>query len=142
MTRNVLLALALMFAVTPATAEQYEKLGPFDVHYVVVPSSFFSPEIAERYDIVRGRDRALMNVSVLDAGQTAVAVAIAGTATNLLGQQQALEFREVREGDAVYYLAQVRYTDRETLRFAVDITAPEDVTRTLQFQQQMYWDDR
>ena len=47
-----------------STAEQMKKLGRFEVHYVVVPTTFFSTVIAERYDIVRGKDRAMMNVSV------------------------------------------------------------------------------
>ena len=45
------------------------------------------------------------------------------------------------EGPAIYYLAEVKHTDRETLRFAVTITAQDGVGRELRFQQQMFWDD-
>jgi len=135
-----ILIVALAAAAT-ALAEQKKRLGPFDVHYSVVPSTFFGPEIAERYGIVRGRDRGLVNVTVIADGKPVVA-AVEGYATNLLGQQSELQVREVREGEAVYYLAPVRYTDRETLRFRFNITATDGVERVLEFQQEMFWDDR
>ena len=64
-----------------------------------------------------------------------------GEVTNLLEQRAGLDFREIREGDAIYYLAEVRHTDRETLRFHVEITTPDGITRALKFQQQMFWDE-
>ncbi len=135
--------ITLMLATVPAIlqAEQKQRLGPYDVHYVVVQSTFFSAEIAERYQIVRGRDRALLNISVLNGSGSPVRAMLEGTVTNLLGQVTPLDFREVLEGEAVYYLAEVKHTDRETLRFAVSITTDDGVRRELRFQQQMFWDD-
>jgi hypothetical protein len=118
-----------------------KRLGPYEVHYVVVQSTFFSEEIAHRYEIVRGRDRALLNISVLDETGAAITATLDGAITNLLGQVTPLVFREVAEGPAIYYLAEVKHTDRETLRFAVTITAEDGVSRRLEFQQQMFWDD-
>jgi hypothetical protein len=126
----------------PAHAEQKQMLGPYEAHYVVVNSTFFSEEVAARYDLIRGRDRALVNVSFLDDSGTPVPVSLTGTVTNLLGQVEELEFREVREGSAIYYLAQIRHTDRETLRFKVQVRTPDEQTRELAFQQQMFWDGR
>lgn len=137
----ILLPLVLLCSLT-ARAEQKQMLGPYEAHYVVVQSTFFSEEVASRYDIVRGRDRALMNLSFLDESLKPVAVSVNGTATNLLGQIATLEFREVREGEALYYLAEIRHTDRETLRFKVAVRTPDGVERELRFQQQMFWDGR
>lgn len=139
---NRLLISILFLCALPASGEQQQKLGPFEVHYVVVPTSFFNTDIAERYDIIRGKDRALMNISILDRDLVPVHALVEGLITNLLGQQQSLEFKEITEGDAVYYLAPIKHTDRETLRFTVEITVPGDETRELRFQQQMYWDGR
>jgi hypothetical protein len=133
--------LCVLLCPAAALAEQKQQLGPYEVHYVVVPSTFFSPAIAERYDIVRGRDRGLMNISILENGRP-VRGELDGVAVNLLEQRTVLEFREVREGDAVYYLAPVRYTDRETLRFRITIRSADGVDRVLAFQQQMFWEDR
>lgn len=136
------LAALCVLACLPAAAEQKQMLGPYEAHYVVVQSTFFSEEVAERYQIVRGRDRALMNLSFLDETKTPVAVTLTGTVTNLLSQVVELEFREVREGDAIYYLAEIRHTDRETLRFLANVVTPDGVERQLRFQQQMFWDGR
>ena len=137
-----ILALVLANACLDANAEQKQQLGPWEAHYALVPTSFLKPDIAARYEITRGRDRAMLNISVLDEAGNAVAVDITGTVINLLSQRQPIEFREVREGPAIYYLAQVKHTDREVLRFEVDITPPDGSDRRLKFQQKMYWDGR
>lgn len=141
-SRLLLACSAGAFVFAEAYAEQKQMLGPFEAHYVVVQSTFFSEEVATKYAITRGRDRALMNLSFLDASQTPVAVTLSGVSKNLLSQEVDLAFREVREGPAIYYLAEVRHTDRETLRFRIEVTTPDGEVRELSFQQQMFWDGR
>ena len=144
-TRHFTLAASLLAALllaAPLHAEQKKMLGPYEAHYVVVQSTFFNEETAAKYGIVRGRDRALMNLSFLDESLRPVPVSLDGITRNLLSQETALDFREVREGDAIYYLAEVRHTDRETLRFRIQVTTPDGETRALEFQQQMFWDGR
>ena len=141
-THLSLLAIALLCFASTGFAEQKKRLGAWDVHYVVVPSTFFKDQVAESYAIIRGRDRAVMNLSILDSDQNPVAVTLTGTSTNLLGQVSALEFRQINEGSAIYYLAAIKFTDRETLRFRVALTLPDGVTRELAFQQQMFLDGR
>jgi hypothetical protein len=136
-----LMAMTLLFP-QAARAEQKQQLGPFEAHYVVVNTTFFKEEVAARYGVVRGRDRALVNVSFLDESGTPVPVELSGTVKNLLSQVESLQFREVREGPAIYYLAEIRHTDRETLRFRIQVVTPDGVARELAFQQQMFWDGR
>jgi len=144
--RNFAIASAMVsilaIACLNANAEQKQQLGPWEVHYALVPTSFLKPDIAVRYGVTRGRDRAMLNISVLDDAGNPVAVEISGTITNLLSQRQPISFREVSEGRAIYYLAEVKHTDREVLRFAVDIIPPDGSAQRLQFQQTMYWDGR
>lgn len=138
-----LLIAGLMLPLAPsAQAEQFRRLGAWDVHYVVIRTSFLKPDIAARNNIVRGPDRALLNISVLGQDGQPVAAELSGTVRNLLEQVTPLEFQTVREGEAIYYLAQIRHTDRETLRFAIDIVPPDGITQQLRFQQQMYEDGR
>ncbi len=137
---SVLLLSALLLTLgTGAHAEQKERFGAYDVHYIIVPTLKLQPEIAAKYDITRGRDRGLLNISVLDAGDTPVAITLSGTSENLLGQRQNLRFQEVREGPAIYYLAVVRYADEEHHRVKVDIDLPDGEVAELRFQQKMYW---
>ena len=56
-----------------------------------------------------------------------------GSATDLLNKQQVLDFQEIREGSAIYYIAEFRFIDEEWLRFEVDFR-PEGGTRSYRFE--------
>ena len=121
-----------------AAAEQKKQLGDWDVHYIVVNTTFFTPEVARSYGIVRSKYNALVNISVLDkATQEAQVVSVRGTATNLLGTKKSLTFKRVQEEDAIYYLAPLSFNDRETFRFNIEVQRGND-TQTLKFQQEMF----
>ncbi len=126
----------------PAVAEQMRRIGDFRAHYSLVPTLFLNPEVAAGYDITRSRDRALLTVSILDADGAPVTAKVQGRVKDLLGAQQALAFEEVREGTAVYYLATIRHSDRDVLRFDIRITTPDGADHELVFQQKMYWESR
>ena len=63
-----------------------------------------------------------------------------GSFKNLLGQNQVLTFKEVDEGDAVYYLAQFAITGQEVLRFDLQLTDAEGKTHVLKFNQEVFPD--
>ena len=131
-----------LLALTSASAENMKKLGTMNVHYMAIGSTFFTPEIAKAYGITRSRYNGLINISVLDnskAGNPAKTVSISGQAKNNLGQFKDLEFQEVKEGDAIYYLAQVNYNDEETLHFSLAINDGK-TQQTLKFSQKFYVD--
>ena len=134
----VLLALLLP---TIGGAEQMRRFGDYEVHYIVIPSLFLQAEIAERHGLRRGAGLSIVNISVLDASGKGAAGAVSGAAKNLLGQLAALDFQEVREGDAVYYLAEVRHTDQEVLRFNLSIQPEGAEAFELAFQQRLYAED-
>ena len=131
-------AWAAVLACGIAVAEQMQRFGDFEAHYVVFPSTFLQSEIAHQYGLRRGPGLAVVNLSVLDAAGTGAACAIVGQSKNLLGQISPLTFKEVREGDAVYYLAEVRHADQEVLRFSLTITPPEAEPFNLNFQQRLH----
>lgn len=123
-----------------AWAEQQKTFGDYQVHYMVLPTTYLTAKVADQYDLPRGRDRALVNISVLDASGIAVHADISGNTENLLGQRQSLSFSEVTEGDAIYYLALLRHADEEFHRIAIDVSLPNGEIGELRFQQQMFWD--
>ena len=138
------LLLALMFTATSATAmaENKQVLGDLDVHYIALNSTLIPADIAKNYDITRSKINALINISVLDNtkdGKPAKHVGISGVAKNLLGHTKDLEFVEVVEGDAIYYLAQLRFTNEEQLTFTIDIL-DKGKPHTLVFKQKLYAD--
>ena len=134
--------LTSLLVMTNASAENMKPLGSMNVHYMAIGSTFFTPEIARAYGITRSRYNGLINISVLDntkAGNPAKTVSINGQAKNNLGQFKDLEFQEVKEGDAIYYLAQVSYNDEETLHFTLEINDGKE-QQTLKFSQKFYVD--
>ncbi|MCV2883501.1 DUF4426 domain-containing protein [Aestuariibacter sp. AA17] len=135
---HLVLATLLLACSSAVLAEQKKTLGDWDVHYMVVDTTFLTPEIAKANNIIRSKNRLLVNISVLDTQtQAAQSVAVMGNARDLMGATQTLSFKEVKEGKAIYYLATLAYDDRDRLRFAIDITQGNN-TQTLKFEQTFY----
>jgi len=124
-----------------AAAEQSKKFGNFELHYSVVNTTFIEPEIAANYGIVRGEKRAIINLAVLDTNtqdNAAVTMLLKGRTWDLI-QNQFLEFKEVREGKAIYYIADFKFINEEWRFFEFDFR-PEgaDQTYTFKFKHQLY----
>jgi len=121
------LFLALILALMPslASAQGQTVRGPFTVHYSALPTTLITPEVARSSGITRSASRGLLNIAVLrdsDGRSTAVTAMIEASATNANGQRQSLRMREVREGEAIYYLGEPRVSDGERLDFEILIT--------------------
>ena len=138
----LLVTLVSLTLASNAFAENMKKMGSMQVHYMAINATFLTPKIAKAYNIERSRFNGLINISVLDdtkESTPAKSVIIQGKARNDLGQIKNLEFDEVKEGDAIYYLAQIKYSDEETFYFDITITDGKD-TQTLKFKQKFYVD--
>lgn len=137
-----LLALSLSFfmALTAhADVVRKQSYGPLDVHYNIFNSTFLQPETASAVGLNRSKNQAVINVSMVkDAkGQKG---AVTGNFKNLLGQTEILTFKEIDEGDAVYYLAQFAITGQEILRFELQVTDVDGKTHLLKFNQEVFPD--
>jgi len=106
-----------------AQDEYFKEFEGYRVYYSVFSSTAVSAEIAQRYGLVRGKDRVLVNIAVVpgDKAFGGVKAAVSGTAKNLIQQEKALAFQEIEERDAVYYLAPLRHTDREVFHFSIQV---------------------
>ncbi|PSW04662.1 DUF4426 domain-containing protein [Photobacterium lipolyticum] len=125
MIRILCLLSAILFTALPAQAEQLINVGDLEIHYSSFPSTFLTPDVANTYRIKRSRYSAVVNVAVLDKsqeGKPAVRAAVSGTARNLLGTEKKLSFREIREGDAIYYIAELSHSNEERFKFIIDVT--------------------
>lgn len=140
-TSALLLGL-LAWLLPTAQAEQKERFDHYDVHYSIVNSTFLSPQVAKTYGIVRGDDRFIINIAVrenLDNGSTVARKAeISGSRFDLI-HRIALDFMEIDEGTAIYYIAQFQANDKEKLDFTLKIH-PETSRRSykMQFNKVMY----
>ena len=131
-------AVLLWLGASTAHAQQMQRFGDYELHYIVIPTTMLQPEIAARYGIRRGKDRALCNISVIDSDGAGVRADLTGSSQNLLGQRQGLSFSEVVDGEAIYYLATIRHADEEIHRINIDASVVGAST-TLKLQQKLYW---
>lgn len=142
MFRNLLAVLALTASLCGvANAEQKETVGNFDIHYMALGSTFLTPSIAKSYGIKRSNYTGIINIAVLDiseANKPAVPVEITGVANNLLDARINLTFKEIREGDAIYYIAEVPYRDDQEINFNIAIKYGNQLNTSLQFKQKFY----
>ncbi|WP_160151725.1 DUF4426 domain-containing protein [Microbulbifer sp. ALW1] len=141
----VFISMALLFwavaaaAQTAKTIESHEDFGDYRVTYTVFNSDFIAPDIARQYNLVRAKDRAFVNISVAKKGDLqGMSVGVSGNATNLIQQSRALNFQEIRDQNAVYYLAPLRFEDEENLTFNIDLVLPDGSTRELMFRRQLH----
>ncbi|MBO1518197.1 DUF4426 domain-containing protein [Oceanisphaera pacifica] len=120
---TLLLSLGLALS-SQAHAEQ-TTIGSWTVHYNALPSTFLTPDVARANRIERSRYNGLLNIAVLDENGKAVQVNLTGNGKTLLGTERALEFQTIREGDAIYYIAQYPYRNEDNVLFTIDISGPK-----------------
>jgi hypothetical protein len=146
--RNQLLALvcgALLVTGLSAKAENSTATGGYVIHHNAFTTDTLNPQVASSYGIRRSKERAMLNVSVIRGEQgklgKAVPAKVNATARNLIGQQRDIPLREIREGEAIYYIGDFPVAHKEKLDFFLQVT-PEGESQPLkaQLQQQFYTD--
>lgn len=118
--------------------------GDYVLHFTAIPTNTLTPEVARSYDITRSANRVLLNVSILKKTEGAPDVPVAGKvsarAVNLTGQAKNLSVREIREGEAIYYVGDVAISGEEALVFSVEAQPAEasGAPLSVRFQRQFY----
>ena len=143
-TRLISLPVALLLlGLLPLHANaQIEHFGDYTVYYSVVNSTFISPEIAAQYGITRGERVAFLNISVQKKDEglgKPVHATLSGFRKNLLQQTATIEFQEIQEGAAIYYIGEFGFSNAELVTFEVEIQ-PEDsvLSYTLKWDGRVY----
>jgi hypothetical protein len=154
--RRILIALSLLGLVSacggpgesadvpeaqPAGASNAD-IGDHVVHFSAQSTDQLPPEVARAYNIVRSKNRAMLNVSVLQASDGSAVVANVSVKTvNLTGQLKNVTMRQIDEGDAIYYIGEVAIANRETLVFDISVTpAGSDQASDVRFKRQFFTD--
>ncbi|MDH5710744.1 MAG: DUF4426 domain-containing protein [Gammaproteobacteria bacterium] len=108
-----------------AYAESSQEFGDYVIHYNAFRSDTLSPEMAKAYNLTRRNNRVILNIAVLkkmlNTTGTPTAAEVTGNVNNLTGQMKKLEFREIKEDTAIYYLAESQFTEGEFLKFEVQV---------------------
>ena len=125
----------------PADATNAD-IGDHVIHFSAQSTDQLPPEVARAYNIVRSKNRAMLNVSVLrQADNKPVAADISVKTVNLTGQLKNVSMRRIDEQDAIYYIGEVPVANRETLIFDITVT-PDGVAGSseVRFKRQFYTD--
>lgn len=114
-------------------------IGDHVVHFSAQSTDQLPPEVARAYNIVRSKNRAMLNVSVIrEADSTAVTANVTVKTVNLTGQLKNVTMRQIDEQEAIYYIGEVAVANRETLIFDISVTpdgasSPSEVRFKRQF---------
>lgn len=125
----------------PAGATNVD-IGEHNVHFSAQSTDQLPPEVARAYNIVRSKNRAMLNVSVLrEDDATPVKAEVTVKTVNLTGQLKNVTMREITEQDAIYYIGEVPVANRETLIFDITVQ-PEgsDSASDVRFKRQFFTD--
>ena len=120
-------------------AEQLIKADGYNIHYNAFNSSMLDPEVVNKYGIERSKSIGVLTLSVLEKNDKAVSAFIVGNSKNAIFQLTTLDFKEVTEGQSIYYIATFNFADKEQLNFDITVV-PKGVTHKikLNFQQQFF----
>lgn len=120
----------------------FVDIGDHVVHFSAQSTDQLPPEVARAYSIVRSKNRAMLNVSVLEDGtDKAVTAEVTVKTVNLTGQLKNVTMRKIEEGDAIYYIGETPVANQETLIFDITVR-PEGVEAAsdVRFKRQFYTD--
>jgi hypothetical protein len=120
-----LAALVLGLNASGAHADNSKDFGDYVIHYNALATDLLTPDVARQYHITRSQNNGMVNITVLkkvlgSPGQP-VHARVEATATNLNGQMRKINMREVRDGNAIYYLGEFGVANEETIKFDVRV---------------------
>ena len=125
--------------------ETSADIGDHVVHFSAQTTDELSPEIARAYNILRSKNRAMLNVSVIrKSDNTPVEALVTVKTVNLTGQLKNVMMRKIEEpGEsvAVYYIGETPVANRETLVFDISVK-PEGASSSsdVRFKREFYTD--
>jgi hypothetical protein len=125
----------------PAEASSID-IGDYIVHFSAQLTDQLPPEVARAYNIVRSKNRVMLNVSVIEeASGDGVPADVSVSTVNLTGQLKAINMRKLEEQEAIYYVGETPIANRETLIFdiTVGVEGVEEPAK-MRFKRQFFTD--
>lgn len=117
-------------------------IGAHIIHFSSQSTDQLPPEVARAYDILRSKNRAMLNVSVIrKADNSPVAATVNVKTVNLTGQLKNVAMRQINEQEAIYYIGETAVANRETLIFDISVMPEgEEQASEVRFKRQFYTD--
>lgn len=126
----------------PLADEPATDIGNHVVHFSAQTTDKLPPGVARTYSIVRSRNRAMLNVSVVEnTSKKSVTANVTVKTVNLTGQLKNVVMRKIQEQEAIYYIGETPVANRETLIFEISVTPDGvDAPTVLRYKRQFYSD--
>lgn len=141
MARLALFLLTACLSVSAMAADvikgdRQEKFGDVTVHYNTFNSTFLTPDIAKAAELTRSKNQGVINVSLIKDGKPVMAQ-VSGTVKDLTSQSVKLNFRQITEQGAIYYIAQFPVSQQEIRTFEIKVQNGDKIN-TINFNQELF----
>jgi len=141
MGRLALFVLTACLSVTAMAAdaikgERQETFGDVTVHYNTFNSTFLTPDIAKSAELIRSKNQGVINVAVIKEGKPLVAQ-VSGTIKDLTSQSVPLQFKQITEQGAIYYIAQYPVDQQEIRTFEIKVQNGDKIN-IINFNQELF----
>ncbi|TQV74058.1 DUF4426 domain-containing protein [Aliikangiella marina] len=135
---SIIIATCFLFA--PIAQANVHTIGDITIHYNALSTANIPAEVAAAYKIRRSGRTGIVNITVMKNDKPVIAN-VFGNGKNLTGQLKELAFKEIREDQAVYYIATFTFNNSEKLSFDLQIQ-PERKGKLipLTFRQELFID--
>ena len=120
----------------------FADIGNHVVHFSAQSTDQLPPEVARAYNIIRSKNRAMLNISIIEKnGNMPVSGDVTVKTVNLTGQLKNIVMRRIQEQDAIYYIGETPVANRETLVFDISVQPEgERQSSDVRFKRQFYSD--
>lgn len=141
MGRLALFLLTACLSVTAMAAdaikgERQETFGDVTVHYNTFNSTYLTPDIAKSAELIRSKNQGVINISVLKEGKPQMAQ-VSGSIKDLTSQTVPLQFKQITEQGAIYYIAQYPVDQQEVRTFDIKVQTGDKIN-TINFNQELF----
>ena len=123
-----------MAAADVNAAQRQQTFGDTTVYYNAFPSTFLTPEIAQKVEVQRSKSNAVLNITINKAGKN-IPANIQGTVKAGDEKPARLNFRQVGKDGEINYLAQFPVKGPQTFTFKVNVKAGGASAETIEFTQ-------
>jgi hypothetical protein len=143
MNKNLTAVIFFTFALLFSLAIQAENTKVYKlhtVHYNAFPSDSLPSQMTQKYKLKRSKNMALVNISIIK-NQPSIPIQgvkskVTGIVKNLMAQEKELDFQEIHEGEAYYYIAQVAVEHNEMVKFKIQIKTDDNQSYEVDFSKQ------
>ncbi|MGW8463559.1 DUF4426 domain-containing protein [Pseudomonas sp. GL-B-19] len=124
------------FAADAINPKREQTFGDVKVYYNTFNSTYLTPDIAKTNELIRSKNQGVINVSVIKEGKPLMA-SVTGTVKDLTSQSVPLNFRQITDQGAIYYIAQYPVDQPEIRTFDIKVQIGDKIN-TINFNQELF----